>query len=291
MKRRIIGIGGAVVLASVGTFALVTYVQSAKDEAVAGERLVEVYVLSKTVPANTPLSQIEQSLDVVEVPAKVRVEGAVSDLDGLDDSLVAAVDLQAGEQLLSSRLVEEIDRSKVDVPAGLQEVTVALDPARAVGGELKPGDTVGVVLSFDPFELDWVEVDPSALTPAAVADPAATPSDDPAASADDTKKSPNMTHLTFHKVLVTEVQFDKSDTSDTDAADQSDTTDGEATVEHAPSNKLLVTLALNSPEVEQVVFAAEFGHIWLTAENAAADENGTRIVTLGEAYDATEVQR
>ena len=63
------------------------------------------------------------------------------------------------------------------------------------------------------------------------------------------------------------------------------------TVERAPSNELLVTLALSSPEVEQVVFAAEFGHIWLTAENADADENGTRIVTLGQAYDATEVTR
>ena len=57
------------------------------------------------------------------------------------------------------------------------------------------------------------------------------------------------------------------------------------TVERAPSGALLVTLALSSPEVEQVVFAAEFGHIWLTAENADADESGTRIVDLGEVYD------
>ena len=39
------------------------------------------------------------------------------------------------------------------------------------------------------------------------------------------------------------------------------------------------------------MFAAEFGHIWLTAENADADENGTRITTLGQAYDATAVTR
>ena len=47
---------------------------------------------------------------------------------------------------------------------------------------------------------------------------------------------------------------------------------------------MLVTLALSSPQVEQLVFGAEFGHIWLTAENADADESGTRIVTLGEVY-------
>jgi hypothetical protein len=48
---------------------------------------------------------------------------------------------------------------------------------------------------------------------------------------------------------------------------------------------MLVTLALSSPQVEQVVFAAEFGHIWLTGENADADESGTRVVTLGEVYE------
>ena len=135
--------------------------QSAKDKAVAGEARVEVYVLSKTVPADTPIAEIKQSLAVAEVPKDVQVEGAVRDLDGLDDDLVAAVELQAGEQLLTSRLVDGSEVAETDVPKGLQEVTVALDPERAVGGELKVGDTVGVVLSFDPFELDVVEFDPA----------------------------------------------------------------------------------------------------------------------------------
>ena len=173
MKRRIIGIVAAIALASVGTFALVAYVQSAKDKAVADEARVEVYVLSKTVPADTPIAEIKQSLAVVEVPKDVQVEGAVRDLDGLDDDLVAAVELQAGEQLLTSRLVDGSEVTKTDVPTGLQEVTVALDPQRAVGGELKVGDTVGVVLSFDPFELDVVAVRSGQPVPAPTAPDAA----------------------------------------------------------------------------------------------------------------------
>ena len=137
MKRRIIGIVAAIALASVGTFALVAYVQSAKDKAVADEARVEVYVLSKTVPADTPIAEIKQSLEVAEVPKDVQVEGAVRDLEGLDEDLVAAVELQAGEQLLTSRLVDGSEVTETDVPKGLQEVTVALDPERAVGGELK----------------------------------------------------------------------------------------------------------------------------------------------------------
>jgi pilus assembly protein CpaB len=143
------------------------------------------------------------------------------------------------------------------VPAGFQEVAVALEPERAVGGELGPGDTVGVAMSFEPFDLPGTE-----------------------------DLTPSQTHLTFHKVLVTAVQFDQNDAAAADAASAQDDENPGADVERAPSLRLLVTLAMKAPEVEQVVFAAEFGHIWLTAENADADQSGTRVVTLGEAHEA-----
>ena len=178
-------------------------------------------------------------------------------------------------------------------------MTVALDPERAVGGELKVGDTVGVVLSFDPFDTNVTRFDPANPFPVPAPDTQPTPDaradgeqTDGTTSTDesDSSKTPNVTHLTFHKVLVTGVQFNQNDTSAAESGEAADetTTDGE-TVERAPSGALLVTLALSSPEVEQVVFAAEFGHIWLTAENADADESGTRIVDLGEVYAATAV--
>ena len=113
MKRKIIGILAAVVLAGIGTAALVVYVESAKDKAVAAEELVDVYVVSETIPKGTPFGEITQSVAVTEVPAKVVVDDAVTDLDDLDEDLVAAVDLQAGEQLLSSRLVAPDQLSRV----------------------------------------------------------------------------------------------------------------------------------------------------------------------------------
>jgi pilus assembly protein CpaB len=254
MKRKLIGFLAALVLAAIGTAALVTYVQSAKNEAVAGEALVDVYVVSDTIPKGTPVADITHSVKVAHVPAKVQVDDAVTDLDTLDDKLVAAVDLEPGEQLLSSRLVPANRLSRAAVPAGLQELTVSLDPTRAVGGSLNVGDTVGVVLSFEPFDLP-----------------------------DTDNQSPSMTHLTFHKVVVTAVQFAEGDGRSGSEEDDQSADDGTA-ADPAPANQVLVTLALSSPQVEQVVFAAEFGHIWLTAENADADESGTRVVTLGEAF-------
>ena len=253
MKRKIIGVLAALVLAGIGTTALVAYVESAKDQAVAAEALVDVYVVNSTIPKGTSAGDIAQSVKVTQVPAKVLVDDAVTDLDAIDESLVAAVDLEAGEQLLSSRLVPASQLGRASVPAGLQELTVSLDPTRAVGGSLSVGDTVGVVLSFEPFDLPGTD-----------------------------DQSANTTHLTFHKVLVTAVQFAEGDGANATTDDES--TDGDTAAEPAPTSQVLVTLALSSPQVEQLVFGAEFGHIWLTAENADADESGTRSVTLGEVY-------
>jgi pilus assembly protein CpaB len=299
MKRKLIGIVAALALATGGTFALVAYVQSAKDQAVAGEQLVEVYVVTETIAAHTPVSEIEGSLTTTEVPAKVKADGAVTDLEDLDDDLVTAVELEAGEQLLTSRLVDSNEIEKADVSPELQELTVALDPERAVGGAIAPGDTVGVLLSFDPFEAGDADAAAAAETEAAGAetelagaeestpDAGTDPGDAPPEATDtgDNQKTPNMTHHTFHKVLVTAVQFDQSEGEQIGIATDEAENDDEEAVERAPSNALLVTLAVSSGQAEQIVFAAEFGHIWLTSEGADADESGTRIVTLTEAYD------
>jgi pilus assembly protein CpaB len=260
MNRKITGVIAAVLLATVGTFALVAYVQSAKDEAVAGERQVEAYVVRNATSKGATLDDVRGAVEQIEVPAKMRPDDAVTELDDLEDDLVAAVDLAPGELLLRSRLIEAEDLTRAQVPEGLQELTVALEPERAVGGSLRAGDTVGIVLSFDPFDM---------------------PAD--GTGGDQAEKTPNMTHLTFHKVLVTSVQFDQSETAPQAPVGGDDGEEDEE-IERAPSNRLLVTLAVTSPQVEQVVFAAEFGHIWLTSENAQATEDGTRVVTLGEVY-------
>jgi pilus assembly protein CpaB len=86
------------------------------------------------------------------VPAKVAMPGRVTDLASLSGR-VATVDLQPGEQLLSGRFVRPDDLQvpgTVAVPTGMQEVSVLLEPQRAVGGRLKAGDTVGVVVSLKP---------------------------------------------------------------------------------------------------------------------------------------------
>lgn len=53
MSRKVVGIVVALLLATVGTVALVSYVRTAEQRAQAGEELVEVYVVNGTIKAGT----------------------------------------------------------------------------------------------------------------------------------------------------------------------------------------------------------------------------------------------
>jgi pilus assembly protein CpaB len=170
MTRKPVALLAAVVLALVGTVLLVTYVHSAKDHAVAGEQLVPVLVLTGDVPAGTPAGDLAAHVTTEQVPAKVKAAGAVSALADLHGT-VAAVDLVKGEQVVGTRFATVADSGRAAVPDGLLEVTVPLDPQRALGGQLVAGNKVGVVITVDD---------------------------------DGTGKA--VTHLTLQKVLVTAVQ-------------------------------------------------------------------------------------
>jgi pilus assembly protein CpaB len=150
MRRRLLAASAALVLFVVGALVLVAYVRGADARALAGAEPVQVLVVDQLVPAGTPGSGLAELVRTDTVPAKAAVEGRVTDLAALA-GLVATTDLEPGEQLLASRF-ERPDRlptrRTVEVPAGLQEVSVLLEPQRAVGGRLAAGDKVGVVVSL-----------------------------------------------------------------------------------------------------------------------------------------------
>lgn len=263
MSRRILGIVAAVVLAAVGTGVLTLYVKGAEDRALAGERTVEVLVVQAAVKSGTPAEQLADLVDMKRIPAKVQAVDSVASLDELDGK-VALVDLVPGEQVVATRFAEPdqiVQRGAVEVPDGLQEVTVSLEPQRAIGGRIAPGDTVGVFLSFEPFDVDGVM-----LT-------------DEAGNTTEVQKTPNTTHLTFHKVLVTNVQGEPAP-----AREEAEDDDESPGPDPAPGGSFLVTLALDSAQAERVVFTAEFGTIWLSHEPETAVEDGADIKTRGNVY-------
>jgi pilus assembly protein CpaB len=144
-QRRTVGIVAAIVLALLGTMGLVGYVQGAKDDAVAGEKLVQVYVASDTIPAGTPASDVSDMVTTEKVPAKVKADDAVTNLKAIKGE-VATIDLLPGEQLVTSRFAKSVATSTAKgIPAGMFGATVSLDPERALGGQVRAGDRVAIV--------------------------------------------------------------------------------------------------------------------------------------------------
>jgi pilus assembly protein CpaB len=168
VRRRLFAAFAALVLLVVGTAVLVAYVRGADARALAGARTIEVLVADELIPQGTPGSELTGLVRTEMLPAKAALAGRVTDLSSLTGR-VSTVDLEPGEQLLASRFESPDDLQApgtVAVPEGLQEVSILLEPQRAIGGRLAAGDSVGVVVSLD--------------TPA--------------------------THAVLHRVLVTQVQ-------------------------------------------------------------------------------------
>ncbi|PNH81144.1 Flp pilus assembly protein CpaB [Arthrobacter sp. AFG20] len=175
MKSRVIASVAAVLLAALGTVLLVAYVKGADQRAFAGTQTSEVLLVGKAVPAGTAADVVLDSIKRETVAAKTVPADAVTDETALR-GLVTTVDLVPGEQLLKARFADPSKAEtsgKVTVPKGMQEVSILLEPQRSVGGQLQPGDTVGVFISI---------------------------------GAGITKPAQNVTHLALHKVLVTAVQ-------------------------------------------------------------------------------------
>ncbi len=150
MRRRLLAALAALLLLFVGTVVLLAYVRGADARALAGVRTTEVLVAGRVIPEGTPAEQLAPLVRTEVLPRKAAVEGRVTDLEELA-GLVATVDLQPGEQLLRSRFDDEDAagaEGTVPVPAGLQEVSLLLEPQRAMGGRLAAADTVGVVISL-----------------------------------------------------------------------------------------------------------------------------------------------
>lgn len=226
-RRKLMGIIASIVLAAIGTAVLVAYVRSAEDRALDGEEAVGVLVVTEAIPKGTRAEDITTKVRTEQVPTKVVAQGAVGDLRALN-GLVAGGDLLPGEQLVQSRF-SAAAATGIAVPApGSLKVTVAMDALRAIGGQVRTGDSVGLMASFT---------------------------------------EPETTRLILQKVAVTDVRTEAG-------VAVTGKTDGPAV-----TGTLWVTLAVDAPSAERVVFAAEYGTLWLAWEPKEANEAGTKLQT------------
>jgi pilus assembly protein CpaB len=263
MDRKWIGVAISVVLAALGTFVLVQYVNGADDRALEGQETVDVLVVSDTIPRGSSIAEVGARVETKQVPVTAQAVGSVGTLSGLQGT-VTAVDLVPGEQVLASRFItpqQFLEQEQYELPDDLLAVTLSLSPERAVGGELEPGDLVAVVASFAPFTIDGAEPSDAQLTEEEIATLAALP------------QTPNSSGIILHKAIVTNIQVEELPV---EGSEESADLQG---VELAPTGNLLVTMATTAPYVEKIVFTAEWGTVWLAIEGELSAEDLDQVQT------------
>lgn len=260
--KKAIGVVAGLALFIGGTMMLVNYVRGAEQRLEAAEELVDVVVLSAPVEAGDHLGGALRS---EQVPARLVNADAVRPGDVLD-GLVAGVDLVDGEQLLWSRLgrpgeIEAPITTRGEIPEGYTAVTIRLDAERAFGGLLLPGMRVAVIGSFS---LDLAP-DLSLATVPAGAGPVGDLAE---------LDSVDATHVMVKTASVVEVQ--------TEQPVAGEVADDSAAL--SPEGDFLVTLAVPIADAERIVFAAEWGSMWLVRHGPAARLDDVNIQTTASIY-------
>ncbi len=141
-----------------------------------------------------------------------------------------------------------VDADPVEFPEEFLTVTFQTSAERALGGRIRPGDTVAVVVSFTP---DLPEFGGELA---------------------------RTTDVLLHKALVVDVQVEDTFTASTVTAPASSPVK-EGSLSGLIASNYFVTLALPASHVERLVYALEYGEIWLAYQPAEAGENSNGVMS------------
>jgi pilus assembly protein CpaB len=145
-RRRVMGIGCAVVLAGLGAVGVTSWASSTKSAAEDQQSQTAVVIIDKHVPKGANAATIAASSHVGTVQRKNLAGDALTSESEIGTQ-VASADLYPGDQLIQDRLATKVDNG---LAAGSVEYGVKLDAEAAVGGLVKAGDKVDVLLTFKP---------------------------------------------------------------------------------------------------------------------------------------------
>jgi pilus assembly protein CpaB len=153
VKRRTLTVMLAVLLAVLGTGAVLVYVHQANTRALAGQRAVTALVAQGLVPAGTTASAAlhegllaSQTLPAGSVPAD-----AVHFITPAMSSLVVSADVQPGQLLLRPMLVTAVQTTgALSIPNGMLAVSIRVCLPAAVAGYVHLGSQVAVFDTYVP---------------------------------------------------------------------------------------------------------------------------------------------
>ncbi|GAA2529950.1 Flp pilus assembly protein CpaB [Pilimelia columellifera] len=151
MKRRLLAVLVALLLAVVGCLAVVVYVRSADERAVAGRDPVKVLVAAKRIPAGTSGASLRAGgyVEQVIMPRATVPATAISELSITLDILAVTADIQPSQLLLRGMFGEPTKLTGgLALPEGKLAVSVEVSAAARVAGFVKPGANIAIFNTF-----------------------------------------------------------------------------------------------------------------------------------------------
>jgi pilus assembly protein CpaB len=151
MNRRALVVALALLLAVIGTGAVLAYVSRADARAMAGFKPVTVLVAQRQIPVGTPagIAWQDGSLREETLPAQSVSPDAIGSITADLASLVMSSDVMPGQVLLRQMLVPAaLVSGGLAIPGSMVAVTIPLCISEAVAGYVHAGSQVAI---FDTF--------------------------------------------------------------------------------------------------------------------------------------------
>lgn len=155
MARRIIPVLISVVLAALGTGAVLLYLRSADDRALAGKQARTVLVADKHIPAGTSGKALRTKgyLREVRMPVETLPEDALEQVSGSLDGLVTTAPVQRGQLMLRAMFGTAVaNGSGLAIPDGQMAITARVKSAVFGPASLRAGARVAIFYTYTPMD-------------------------------------------------------------------------------------------------------------------------------------------
>lgn len=245
MRRRIVLVAGAVLLALVGTVTVYSYAQGANQRALAGTRAAHTLVVTKRVPAGTTWAAVVKGhyASLRSLPASSVPSDAIDDTAtaAIGSDAVAQADIAPGQVLLRESFGTATSQTgALAIPRGKIAISLALTSDADVAGYVASQSQVVV---FHTFTLTGTKADATTTQGQG---------------------------LTVTKTLIPRaVVLATSQAAPT-------TVSGTATQDASTSTgSVLLTLALSQQDAQRLVLAQKTGSLYLGLLSASSTISGT----------------
>lgn len=152
MTRRILGVLLAIVLAVLGTAAVLVYVKAAQNRVADGQRAVTVLIAKQRIPAGTSGESIRGRglVEEVVMPALAVPADTLSAVPNELERLVVTADVQPRQLLLRGMFGAATKLSGgLNVPEKMLAVSINIEIDEQVGGYVRPGSQIAIFDTYD----------------------------------------------------------------------------------------------------------------------------------------------